>query len=187
MNWHLPVDDTDALELKKFLVLSFDQNDISTYGLTFGISNESGKRTHFSSIIIERNRQPAIVKGYEVRPTYNVLYFKNFDPNTQNYKTYAQDVDKVELPGLLMELSKNYFEQLGTPEKKKKSAKKSTAHTAREISQCQACLTIYDEVYGDSVSGIAPGTPFEDLPENYICPVCDNPKSGFVRTELVLS
>ena len=44
MNWHLPVDDLEALELKKFLVLSFDQNDISTYGLTFGLSNDSGKR-----------------------------------------------------------------------------------------------------------------------------------------------
>ena len=160
MNWHLPVDDTEALELKKFLVLTFDQNDISTYGLTFGISNETGKRTHFSSIIIEKNKQPAIVKNFEVPPTYNVLHFKNFDPNTQNYKTYAQDVDKAELPGLLMELSKIYFEQLGSPEKKKKSHKKTTPDLAREVYQCQSCLTVYDAVYGDSKSGVAAGTTF---------------------------
>ncbi len=187
LNWHLPVDDTEALELKKFLVLSFDKNDISTYGLTFGISNESGKRTHFSSIVIERNKQPAIVKGYDVRPTYNVLYFKNFDPNTQRYKTYAQDVDRAELPGLLMELSKNYFEQLGTPEKKKKPVKKSTGNTSREVRQCQSCQTVYDGIYGDSKSGIPPGTLFKELPKEYVCPVCEGPKSGFTSTELLMS
>src|SRR5690606_29200017 len=34
LNWHLPVADKSALNLKKFLVQNFDQNDISTYGLT---------------------------------------------------------------------------------------------------------------------------------------------------------
>lgn len=43
MNWHLPVDDVDALGLKRYLVQSFDQKDISTYGLTFGISSEVEK------------------------------------------------------------------------------------------------------------------------------------------------
>ena len=47
MNWHLPVDDAEALDLKKYLVKHFDENDISTYGLTFGISNDVGKRSHF--------------------------------------------------------------------------------------------------------------------------------------------
>ena len=131
MNWHLPVDEPDALELKNFLVRSFDQNDISTYGLTFGISNDVGKRTHFASIIIEKNNPPTIVKDFEVRPTYNVLHFENFDPNTQQYQTYAQDVGQIELPGLLMELSKMYFEQLGKVQLQEetltKSAKKGNA------------------------------------------------------------
>jgi rubredoxin len=186
MNWHVPVEDKEALELKKFLVMSFDQNDISTYWLNFGISSETGKRTHFSSIVIEKNTQPTIVKSFEVRPTYNILHFKNFDPNTQNYKTYAQDVDKIELPGLLMELSKNYFDQLKTVETVKKPARKAKISTVREIHQCQSCLTVYDEVYGDTKSDVLAGTPFQDLSEDYICPVCESPKSGFRRTELQL-
>ncbi|WP_372757896.1 rubredoxin [Mariniflexile sp.] len=36
----MPVDDKEALELKKFIVSNFDQNDISTCGLTFGISSK---------------------------------------------------------------------------------------------------------------------------------------------------
>ena len=37
LNWHLPVIDREALELKRFLVRELDQQDISTHGLTFTI------------------------------------------------------------------------------------------------------------------------------------------------------
>lgn len=186
MNWHVPVDDTEALELKKFLVRSFDQNDISTYGLTFGISNDVGKRSHFSSIVIEKNNPPAIVKEFEVRPTYNVLHFQDFDPNTQKYLSYAQDVDKIELPGLLMELSKNYFEQLRRIVEKPKVVRKTGKTSSKIVFQCQSCFTIYDKMYGDPKAGIKAGTVFKNLHDSYVCPVCDSPKSMFVKTELRL-
>ena len=183
MNWHLPVDDAEALELKKFLVRSFDQNDISTYGLTFGISNEAGKRSHFSSVIVEKNQAPEIVKEFAVRPTYNVLYFERFDPNTNKYISYAQDVDKIELPGLLMELSKKYFEQLGTT-KIKETKVSEEAMSLSEVYQCTSCMTVYDESLGDSKNAIASGTKFEKLPEEYVCSVCGSPKEAFIKTEL---
>lgn len=186
MNWHLPVDDREALELKKFLVLSFDQNDISTYGLTFGISNDPGKRSHFSSVIIEKNKTPTIVDGFDFRATYNVLHFKNFDPNTQVYQAYAQDVDKIELPGLLMELSKNYFEQLGTTLPPQRETKKEKPEPSREVHQCTSCFTVYDTTYGDLKAGIAPGTPFDAVPETFICPVCEAPKTAFGKIVMVL-
>lgn len=129
MNWHLPVDDKEALELKQYLVHNFDQNDISTYGLTFGISKDVGKQSHFSSIVIEKNPSTQIGLDYKVRPTYNVCYFKDFDPNTRDYLIYAQDVDKKELANLLIELSRAYFKQLGqektTPRKRLLSKNKS--------------------------------------------------------------
>lgn len=184
MNWHVPVDDSEALELKKFLVRSFDQNDISTYGLTFGISMDVGKRSHFTSVIIEKNAPPAIIQDFDVRPTYNVLHFKNFDPNGHQYLTHAQDVDKIELPGLLMELSKKYFEQLG-----KIRAKEEVENIAEEkkvslVYQCASCLTVYDAVYGDDTAGISKGTEFTDLPDTYTCPVCGSLKSEFKKTSL---
>ncbi|MEL6303222.1 MAG: rubredoxin [Bacteroidota bacterium] len=185
MNWHLPVDDEDALELKKFLVRSFDQNDISTYGLTFGISNDVGKRSHFASVIVEKNQPPSIVKDFSVRPTYNVLHFEGFDPNTHNYISYAQDVDKIDLPGLLMELSKKYFQQLGH---EKAIAEEVLTKETTEIPvfQCSACLTIYDEALGDPKQGIPVGTAFENLPETYCCPVCEAGKSSYHRTKISL-
>ncbi|TMM56697.1 rubredoxin [Maribacter algarum] len=184
MNWHVPVDDAEALELKKFLVRSFDQNDISTYGLTFGISNDVGKRSHFASVIIEKNAPPAIVKDFEVRPTYNVLHFENFDPNTQKYIAYAQDVDKIELPGLLMELSKKYFAQLGKSTTKEEPVKNKNEKQTQKVYQCKSCFTIYDKLYGDAKAGVSAGTIFKDLSESYQCPVCNSPKDNFEKVEL---
>ena len=43
-----------------------------------------------------------------------MLYAKNFDPNTREYIVHVQEVDKAELPSLLLELSRLYFEQLGS-------------------------------------------------------------------------
>src|SRR5690606_12128621 len=99
---------------KKFLVSNFDKNDISTYGLTFGITDYAKKSNYFTSIVIKKNAIPEALSGFNMRETYNLLYAKNFDPNTQDYIMHVQEIDKEELPKLLMELSKLYFEQLGT-------------------------------------------------------------------------
>jgi len=37
---------------------------------------------------------------------------------------------------------------------------------------CDACGWIYDEDLGDPDNGIAPGTKFEDLPDDFECPIC---------------
>ncbi len=44
---------------------------------------------------------------------------------------------------------------------------------------CQACGFIYDEDLGDPDRGIAPGTKFEDLPEDYTCAWCGAGKDLF--------
>lgn len=45
--------------------------------------------------------------------------------------------------------------------------------------ECSVCGYIYDPEVGDPESGIAPGTPFEDLPDDWVCPVCGADKSMF--------
>ncbi|MDG2279275.1 MAG: rubredoxin [Flavicella sp.] len=180
MNWHIPVADDSALDLKKFIVKSFDQNDISTYGMTFGISNFGENKTYFTTAMVEKNKTPSIVKNFQVRPTFNVLYSKNFNPNTQDYIVYAQDVDKIELPGLLMELSRMYFDQLGDAPQEKEDKNTQKVETQKtEVYQCPDCLTIYDSQLGDSTVDITPNTAFEDLPASYVCSVCETAKEKF--------
>jgi rubredoxin len=42
---------------------------------------------------------------------------------------------------------------------------------------CQICGYIYDQAEGDPDSGLAPGTPFEDIPDDWTCPLCGVDKS----------
>ncbi len=48
---------------------------------------------------------------------------------------------------------------------------------------CVVCGYIYDPAEGDPDSGIAPGTSFEDIPEDWTCPVCGVTKADFVVYE----
>jgi rubredoxin len=44
---------------------------------------------------------------------------------------------------------------------------------------CNACGYEYDPAVGDPDSGIKPGTPFADLPEDWVCPTCGLGKDEF--------
>ncbi|HOG06500.1 MAG: rubredoxin [Syntrophales bacterium] len=46
---------------------------------------------------------------------------------------------------------------------------------------CSVCGYEYDPEKGDPDSGISPGTPFEDLPDDWTCPVCGAGKSQFEK------
>jgi len=44
---------------------------------------------------------------------------------------------------------------------------------------CVVCGFIYDEAKGDPDSGLAPGTKWEDIPEDWSCPECGVTKADF--------
>ena len=48
---------------------------------------------------------------------------------------------------------------------------------------CTACQYVYDPEEGDPDSGIAPGTSFEDLPDDWVCPECGVGKDQFSPEE----
>jgi len=49
--------------------------------------------------------------------------------------------------------------------------------------ECTVCGYIYDPEKGDPDSGIKPGTPFDDLPDDWVCPVCGAWKSAFKKID----
>ncbi len=48
-----------------------------------------------------------------------------------------------------------------------------------ELWECMDCGYVYDPEVGDPESGIAPGTPFEMLPDDWECPDCGAAKDRF--------
>lgn len=71
------------------------------------------------------------------------------------------------------------LESKKTPDKKQKSEPEEG--DSMDTFTCTICGFQYDPEEGDPTAGIPPGTPFEDLPDNYKCPICNAGKEYFKR------
>ena len=49
--------------------------------------------------------------------------------------------------------------------------------------ECIVCGYIYDPAKGDPDGGIKPGTPFEQIPDKWVCPVCGVGKDQFKKMD----
>ena len=56
----------------------------------------------------------------------------------------------------------------------------SVTEAAAQKWLCEACGVIYDPVEGDPDGGVPPGTPFADIPDTWVCPVCGARKRDFL-------
>jgi len=63
----------------------------------------------------------------------------------------------------------------------KREAGKEEANMQKYV--CTVCNYVYDPAVGDPDSGIAAGTPFSDLPDDWVCPVCGVGKEEFKETD----
>ncbi|MDO6439200.1 rubredoxin [Cyclobacterium sp. 1_MG-2023] len=174
LNWHIPVLDEEALELKNYLVRALDKQDISTYGLSFSIKTKP--MSLFTTVAIEKAE-----KEKENDPdTFNILYSKKFNPNLSEYLYFVKQVPLETLPPLLIELSYKYYDQLELQKTQELTdPKASEVKKINKKYQCKNCLSVFDEKYGDPESDIEPYTSFIKLPDSYTCPICDSPKSAF--------
>ena len=48
---------------------------------------------------------------------------------------------------------------------------------------CTICDWVYDPEIGDPEHGIAPGTKFEDIPDDWVCPLCGVGKEDFEKID----
>ena len=55
----------------------------------------------------------------------------------------------------------------------------ATETTTKQLYICTSCGFIYDPAEGDPDGGVPPGTAFEDIPDDWFCPVCGARKSDF--------
>ena len=47
--------------------------------------------------------------------------------------------------------------------------------------ECTVCRWVYDPEIGDDETGIPRGTPFDELPEDWVCPQCEANKDEFEK------
>ncbi|MFC5282321.1 rubredoxin [Pedobacter alpinus] len=182
LNWQTEDFSKEALRIKLDLVKAFEEADLRTYRLCFAIKTQP-KTGLFSSIVV-RKRNSKNANGEEL---YELLYTKDFNPNSKEYITYHEGVVYSELAPKLMEICEVYYTlRLNKKELQQKETQiKKTVETDKIFiaHQCKHCFTIYDERYGDLVNNIPVGVKFDSL-ENFSCPTCDAPKTDFEQIKL---
>ncbi len=49
--------------------------------------------------------------------------------------------------------------------------------------RCVVCGYVYDPATGDPDNGVDPSTPFDEIPDTWVCPVCAAPKDQFEKID----
>ncbi|HVI47459.1 MAG TPA: rubredoxin [Chitinophaga sp.] len=176
LNWQVEDNCEDGLVLKRHIIRYFDVADVRTYGLCFSVKIQR-PASLFGNIIIRRreNRHGSQLKYMQ---RYDIFHTAGFSANAATIVPYRQNVSKEHLGPYVAALCKLFYEQ--------KSETDILEHFVQEqqqsiqinepehiVYQCSSCLTVYDPAAGDAAQGAPPGTPFDALPAEYSCSVCD--------------
>jgi rubredoxin len=183
LNWQIEDLDEEGLNLKRYIIRQFDKDDIRTQGLCFAIKTKPHSGL-FGAVVIRKQSNLSRSKS-KALDRYDILYTRDFNPNSREYILFRKEVAKEDLGTYLVALCKYFYDlkiESGTilhsvyrqedPAEKKVAAE----DPGKKVHRCRHCLTIYDEQFGDPSQEIAPGLAFEKLPENYQCAVCEAPK-----------
>ncbi|MFC6998120.1 rubredoxin domain-containing protein [Rufibacter roseus] len=186
LNWQVEDQCAYGLNLKNYLVQKFNEDDVRTYRLCFAIKTQP-KTGLFGSIII-RTQQDIANGATLTEELFEILYTRDFNPNSKDFISYKKGLSKEELHGHLVALCEFYYEQQSDPEPlavavlSSEQAQSATTELAvHKVYQCQHCFTMYDENFGDEFNKVPQGTPFEEI-AGYECPTCGAPKENFAVT-----
>jgi rubredoxin len=176
LNWQLENLNPESLELKKQLVREFEEHDLRTYRLCFAIKMQP--KTGLPGSIIIKKQGDGL---------FDILYTKDFNPNSKDFVVYKKEVKSAQLGENLIALC-NYFYGLLIDNSVSPILMITNEEEAEPgvvgdiVYQCQNCLSIYDKTFGDEINGVAPDTDFETL-NHYSCPVCESSKESFLPVE----
>lgn len=180
LNWQVEDFSEEGLQLKRYIIRHFDKEDVRTYGLCFAVQTRPASGM-FGTIVIQKQqtKNPNRLRSLE---RYDILFKKNFNPNERELISFRKGVEKEHISTYLVSLCKLYY----AAEKQEdilyeESQPAAATEPGRMIYQCTSCFTVYDPMVGDEVQGIQPGTGFQQLPEEYCCPVCSGGQSDFIE------
>ncbi|HNR05929.1 MAG TPA: hypothetical protein PKM27_01365 [Saprospiraceae bacterium] len=171
LNFQVEDDSPSGLALKHFLVKRFNDADIRTTGICFGIKTRS-KAEIFSSILI-RKKYLFHLLGLDFIPVYDIFAAKDFNPNERSEYLIGKSLFRYLVPDQLIACIRSYYRfRLEDPLWQEKlipgaGVDSSDAGQPEYFFQCRQCLSLAEFI------------PPEVLPWGYRCSVCEAPPGEF--------
>lgn len=108
---------------------------------------------------------------------------QEFDANT--HTVFVGEITDADIIGEGVPMTYAYYQQVKKgsvpPAAPTFNIKAEEKDTVSEKYVCNVCGYVYDPAVGDPDGGVAPGTPFEDIPDDWVCPVCGAGKNEFEK------
>lgn len=172
LNWQIEDLNEEGLNLKRYLIRQFDKDDVRTHGLCFAIKTKPYSGL-FGAIVIRKQNNIARNRR-KTLDRYDLLYTKDFNPNSREYILFRKGVEKENLATYLISLCKYFYELKSEDDsimhsvyrQEEEKDQKEQAPIPLPVWQCRHCLTI---------------APFTQLPDNYQCSTCEAPKTDLVQ------
>lgn len=186
LNFQVEDNCREGLALKNYLVKELNDEDTRTFGVCIGIKTRR-KSEVFSSILV-RKKPVLSIFGIGLIHLYDILCAKDFNPNERTGFVFSRNKPKYLLGEQLRLCITAYYNSKAIKLKNEPRVlpKKEPARKPLQVAyihQCRHCLTVYDALTGDPENEILPGTPFETLPGDYTCPLCEAGKTDFTRID----
>ena len=132
------------------------------------------KFADFTDVAMAANGLPYITKGTNAYMSCKVT--ESFDLGSHTF--FVAEIEDMEVLADTPSCTYTDYQNNIKP-------KRSAAPTADEgaVYRCTICGYEYKEKDGDPANGIAPGTKWEDIPDDWVCPLCKHPKSDFEKVQ----
>lgn len=148
LNWQTEDLCDEGLNLKQDLVRAFNEADLRTHNLCFAIKIKP--RSGLSGSVVIRKKQLCYDEGQDI--LFDILHTIDFNPNSRQYVTVAENISQGSLLPSLINLCHNYYQQqtmaavtIAGPSYENQS---DIETTLVYVQQCPHCLSIYDESRG---------------------------------------
>jgi len=184
LNWQIEDLNEEGLRLKRYLVRQFDLDDVRTEGLCFAIKTRP--RSGLSGSVIIRRQESGSAGQRKALDRWDILHTPDFNANSKEYILYREGLEKENLAVYLVSLCKSFYEQRSRKEPmplRSSIADPLPGSDIAHVFQCRHCLTLYDQQFGDPEADVPAGSAFQQLPEDYACPVCGSGKDAFKPVE----
>ena len=179
LNWHLPNADEHAIAVKNQLLSQLDDMDVCTDALSFAVKIPFSEAA--ASVVIQPNQsvEPGGAESFDV--------YQRTGHSTTNaqYVLFAKSQPLTRIGDAIQQLSLANYERLAVAVGEPVFEPETPAEAPKRlIHECPHCRSRYDAQYGEPHRHIAPGTPFDALPADYVCSICEGRKAEFAETWL---